>query len=714
MMRWHLIYTLFAKELTETLRDRRTLLMAVGLPVLLYPLIAIALTKLKETQNEAQEAARSRTAVWGTIPASLEPNLQQTNRFELLAGFGLSDSVKQALESGQLSLPTPLAAEAAKGAGPSTNGVGAPLPVHPLVAEARALLLGRKVDAVLVLWPGFEASLGGAGLARSFVMFDSARDGSLKAHDRLIETLETFRTNQVYQRERSRQLPDGFSHALSVRAVNVASKERQVGQFLGSMLPFLLILLSASGGLYAAIDLTAGEKERNTLQTLLCAPLSSIEIIAGKFLAAWVIVLLTTLANLTSMAATFARLLNSLGSLPTPLNSYLLAFLVLLPATFMLTAVFLAIAVFARDFKDGQNLLTPMMLLLTLPVGATTLPSVELDAWTSFVPLVNIALLIKSVFLSEAKPQLVFFTLLSSILYAWLALSFAARVFQQEQILLGGRDSWRSLFKWDPVRRLVPTPTFALTSFAVVFVVVFYASQLLQGAGTVTMILVTQLGFFLLPNILIGWRWGFSLRETYQLRAPSALSGVGAVLIGLSAWGVTAGIVTRVFPPPESFTKALENVLLFEGQNLPLWTVWLLLGVTPAVCEELFFRGLILAGFRRAGLWSALVISSLLFAVAHSSIYRLLPTFVLGLIIGYSTCRSRSMWTGILIHAINNSLLVTFLHQPELARRWGFHEMTYMPWSLCLGAAAVTALGLFLIRRGNPESTDPGSTGFHG
>lgn len=705
MIRWRLIHTLFAKELTETLRDRRTLLMAIGLPVLLYPLIAIALTKLKESQTEAQEATRSKTAVWGEIPELLRSELQQTNRFELLSGFGLSADTKRAWDSGQLPpLPSPGGDSGVRGASSSSTNVSAVRATpHPLFAEAQALLLDRKVDAVLVLWPGFEASLRNSGLAHSYVLFDSAREGSRKAHERLTDTMEAFRTNQVFQRERVRQLPDGFSHAVAIDSLNVASKERQVGQFLGSILPFLLIVLSASGGLYAAIDLTAGEKERNTLQTLLCAPLSSIEIIAGKFLAAWLIVLLTTLANLGSMAATFARLLHSMGSLHTPMQSYFLAFLVLLPATFMLTAVFLAIAVFARDFKDGQNLLTPMMLLLTLPVGATTLPNVELDAWTSFVPLVNIALLIKSVFLSEAKPQLIFFALLSSILYAWLALSFAARVFQQEQILLGGRESWRSLFRWEPARRPVPSPAFAMTSFAVVFVVVFYASQLLQGAGTVTMILVTQLGFFLLPNLLIGWRWGFSPREAYQLRLPSLRSIIGAILIGFSAWGVTAGIVTRVFPPPESFTKALENVLLFEGQNLPLWTVWLLLGVTPAVCEELFFRGLILSGFRRVGLWPALIVSSLLFAIAHSSIYRLLPTLVLGLIIGYSTCRSRSMFTGITIHAINNSLLVTFLHQPELARRWGFHEMTYMPWSLCLGAATVTGLGLLLICWGNKQ-----------
>ena len=172
--------------------------------------------------------------------------------------------------------------------------------------------------------------------------------------------------------------------------------------------------------------------------------------------------------------------------------------------------------------------------------------------------------------------------------------------------------------------------------------------------------------------IIILFRWAAG--GAAALGSVQAVAG--AILIGISAWGVTAGIVTRIFPPPETFTKALEKVLSFEGQNLPLWAVWLLLGVTPAVCEELFFRGLVMAGFRRMGLWPALIFSSLLFAVAHSSIYRLLPTFVLGMILGYCTWQSRSMFTGMIIHAINNSLLVTLLHQPELGKRLGFGEMT--------------------------------------
>lgn len=697
MIRWRLALTLFRKEITETLRDRKTLLMSVGLPLLLYPLVAMALTKLQESQSEAQEAALSKIAIWGKAPAQLMSVLQSSNKMEFVQSEGLEAGLEKQLIAGTLPPWT---------ASNSNTNTNATLPDHPLVLQARGLLDGLKADAALVVWSGFESTLSTGGLSQVVILYDSVREKSTKAHQRLLTAIQTFRKDEIGRREKAYGLPAGFSRAVQIEDKNVALEKRQTGKLLGTMLPFVLIILSASGGLYAAIDFTAGEKERNTLQTLLCAPLTSLEIIVGKFLAAWAIVLLTTLANLASMAATFTRIMSSAGVLHTSPATYGVAFLVLLPATFMLTAIFLSIAVFARDFKDGQNLLTPMFMLLTIPLGATMLPGIELNAWTSAVPLVNIALLMKGVFIGEATLHLVFITLLSSVLYAGLALAFAAKVFQEEQVLLGGRDSWKAVLRFQkPAQAAPPTPTFAWTAFAAVFVIVFYVGQLLQGSNTVVMILATQYGFFLIPNLLMAWWWRFPRQETYPMRRPSVMTLLGAVLVGLSAWGVTAGIVTRVFPPPESFAKGLEKVLLFEGMNVPLVAVWFLLGITPAICEELFFRGLILSGFRRLGPGAALFLSSLLFAVAHSSIYRLLPTFTLGLLLGYCALRSRSLIPGMIIHAINNSLLVTLVHVPDLAKKLGMTDLEYVPWSWSLGMGLVTCVGMFLIFRDKAGST---------
>jgi len=103
-----------------------------------------------------------------------------------------------------------------------------------------------------------------------------------------------------------------------------------------------------------------------------------------------------------SLGVTVMRILPGDAISVSP-STLLLAFAMLLPVTLFITAIFLALAAFAKDFKDGQNFLTPVYMLLAMPAGVTMLRGIELNAWTAFVPVVNIALLIKRS--SSRKPR---------------------------------------------------------------------------------------------------------------------------------------------------------------------------------------------------------------------------------------------------------------------------------------------------------------------
>ena len=165
----------------------------------------------------------------------------------------------------------------------------------------------------------------------------------------------------------------------------------------------------------------------------------SIEIIGGKFLAVFAISLLTAGANVVSLAFTLRRILP--GEFEVSFSVYALTFALLVPVTFLFAALFLALACFARDYKDGQNVLMPVYLPITLLAGLTSLPGIELNAFTAFAPILNIALLIKALFLGETAADLVLLTLGSSALYAALSLVLAARVFESTNVLLGGKES---------------------------------------------------------------------------------------------------------------------------------------------------------------------------------------------------------------------------------------------------------------------------------
>ena len=138
---------------------------------------------------------------------------------------------------------------------------------------------------------------------------------------------------------------------------------------------------------------------------------------------------------------------------------------------------------------------------------------------------------------------------------------------------------------------------------------------------------------------------------------------------------------------------------------MPLWVVLLAVAVTPAVCEELFFRGVVLSGLRSLGKWPAIAISALLFAVAHASIYRLLPTLLLGLVLGYLVWKTGSIVVSMIVHALNNGIVAVLSQTPSVAAALGFDATAkVVPLGPTLIAAAVSGLALALVASQTPRA----------
>jgi sodium transport system permease protein len=687
-IRPRIVSTIWKKEISETLRDRRTLFVTVGLPILIYPLLLMGMTRLAESESEASFGQPSVVAVWGVMPPGLAQALTSRPRLQVRPDLGLPESLRPTMTSGVLTYPGTRVVER-KDQRPRDADAPAEVEEKPnaVLDAARELVSARRADAVLVVW--------GMGETTS-IYFDSVRQDSDLARTRVGRALEAY--------------AEGITRSpfeLSVR--DVAPPSRQAGRLVGTILPFLLLTLCITGGLYPAIDLTAGEKERGTMQTLMCAPVLPGEIIAGKFLAVWTVCLASALANVVSLAMTITRTLPVDGT-AIPTSSYALAGIVVLPVTMLTSALFLALAVFAKDYKEGQSFLTPVYMALALPGAVTMQPTIELNAWTTFVPIINIALLIKALLMGEWRMELVFLTLASSTLYAALALSLAVRVFQREQVLLGGRESMRALFGLERGARRLPSPSLALVMFSVALVASFYGSLLLESRGFLVSLLVMQYGFFLLPVLAAALLLRLDLRETFSLRAPLVVPLIAAAVLGLTAWMFASGILLRIAPPPESLVRALERMIRLTDEGAPLWVIWLVVAVTPAICEEALFRGFILNGLRPMGAVPAIGISALLFGIAHASIYRLLPTFFLGLVFGLVVWRTGSLLCSMVAHALNNGFLATLTESPELGRTLGLQPgADALPWmpTLIGTAAAVAALfalvsmsegGMFLVR----------------
>ena len=706
-MRFSIVLVILRKELVETLRDRRTFVSLVLLPMMLYPLFALLMSRMAGAEMESLEARPSKVAVWGELSPEVTAALAEgETKIEIMPWHGAPEALRRDLESGAVTPPAPATPsppgpprrESANGAPAETKADAkqrdADRPDAAVARAARALVAAREAHAVLVPWRGFSDDVRGGKAARVTIYYDSVWGDSDFASDRLDYALARARERLLVSREGEKGLPRGFTSGLEVTSRNVAPDERRVGKVLGSIMPMMLILMSLLGGFLRAADMTAGEKERGTMQTLLCAPLLPIEIITGKFLAVFVVSLVTALVNVASLGLTLRRILP--GEMDVPLSAHVLTFALLIPVTLLFSALFLAVAAFARDFKDAQNLLTPVYLPVMLLSMLTSLPGMELTVATSFVPLLNVALLIKAIYLGDVAPDLVLFTLGSSTLFAALTLVFAARVFEREDVLLGGRGSFRAVFSFERQKGGIPSLGFSLGAFAVILVVMFYASFLVEKTTNKTAQLTfTQLGLFFVPALAAIAVSGASMRDTLGLRLPRPRALVGAVLAGLSGGAAVSAIATRLVPVPREFADKLNEALLLDGQ--PLWVLILVIAVLPALCEETLFRGLLFSGLSRAGFGVALVSSSLLFGLAHGSIYRLLPTFSLGLLLAYARHTTRSLLPGMVIHALNNALAITVLAvRPAWLEKLLLDDQ--VPVGLGVAATLVLALGVYLMR----------------
>ncbi|MDP1827212.1 MAG: ABC transporter permease [Archangium sp.] len=394
---------LLGKELLDVTRDRRTLVLTILLPVLLYPGMLLLMGAIIAAGTQRLKNEPLTVAIVGPATAELlsrKPVPEKTT-FE-----------------------------------PHTR------------AEAEQLLLDQKIAAVVDVPPNANAELEAGRQTVVTVLYTKRFDRSVEALDRVRPLLESINTDALKVRLEARQLEAGFVQPVKADPVDLEF-QKDLGPLIASrLLPIVLLMMLILGALYPAVDLTAGEKERGTLETLLVSGARPVDVMAAKYLTVSLVAVVTALANLAAMAATFGFGL-SFGPATTTfqlsVGQVLTMLACLVPAALLLAGVSLAVASTARTFKEGQSLMSPLLLVCLAPALLSQMPGVELNNLTALVPLLNVALLIKAAVLGNATPVQVLLTMGSVLTFALIALKVAATAFNSEVFRFGGTEGWRVL-----------------------------------------------------------------------------------------------------------------------------------------------------------------------------------------------------------------------------------------------------------------------------
>ncbi len=699
--RW---WRLALKELREILRDRRTIITLVAMPLLIYPLLGVTLQKLLMAQLTSKSKVEYRLAFQSHDDQRL---------FRQYFGQGhVIVAQRTPYEASNRTEPLGTTED------PFLEFVGPDQETGNV--DVGTMISSGEADIGIIF-----ASNAQRQSVQMEILYRSSSPFSCDAR-RFVE--ERFRAiNEEFARKELARVKPGRLLPFEIHAESLTRSGKDHGPTfsLATLVPLILILMTVTGAVYPAIDLTAGERERGTLEALVSSPVPRHELLFAKYIAVVSVAVLTALANLLSMIATayasgLEGLLFGSSGLSLRLVASTLGLLLIFAAFF--SAVILVLTSFARSFKEAQAYLIPVMLVSLAPGVICLLPGIEFNGWLSVIPLANIVLLARDVFDNRVIPIWALATLLSTVLYSAVALSAAARIFGTDAVLYGSDGSWLDLLRRPESSRQQASLTQATLGLAILF-----PAFLILGGMTSRMTDVsigyrlginaglTILLFAGLPIVLAAIS-AVNFRSGFSLGGASPLSFVAAGMLGLSLWPFAYELVLLQTPD-----RLSEFVKLFESFKTQLDAVplaWKLisLALVPAICEELFFRGYLQTAFRAemSTPW-AVGLSSLLFGLFHVIVRdalffeRFAPTCFLGLILGLVCVKTGSLWPGMLLHSLHNGLLLTISSYTAQLKAMGIGntEQQHLPtlWLVVAGTVASIAGGLLVRQRSRTTET---------
>jgi sodium transport system permease protein len=391
----------YHKELVDSLRDRRTVISMIAVPLLIMPLLMIG---------------------FGVASvALLGEAMKEVPKVMILGG---EDSPRVMAELAKMS----------------------DLEIVPAKSDYADEISNKQIRAAVEIPAGFDAKLASGELTTVRIYM---YEGELKSGfgaGRLQRFFQRLRDRSVHEHLEARQLPESLARPFDIVEQNVAPPEKVGGAILGGLVPYFVILLCMTGAMYPAMDLTAGEKERGTIETILCSPVSRTHLVLGKFLMVLTASLATAILAIISMSASFGagkKLVLGLVSkeadaaLQITITGKAIAsiFFVVLPIAVFLSAALLALSLFAKSYKEAQSYISPLMIVMVMPAVAALLPGVELTPLLALVPVLNTSLVSKEIIAGTYHWNLIVVIFLSSSAYAALALAIAVKLFQREDVL---------------------------------------------------------------------------------------------------------------------------------------------------------------------------------------------------------------------------------------------------------------------------------------
>ena len=400
------MFEVYKKELKELLRDKKTLMFVVALPVLIFPIIFAVMAFISsQAALEADQKVNTYVIINGEYAPEFTNKVFYHKSFELYKGSKTFNTIE----------------------------------------ELKAGVTAGDIDMGIYLPSNAEDTLDSGEQSKWEVVFNDAKSINF-LFDRVKELAQEYSDVLQAKKLKSFGIEESTHKAIlipiEVVKVDTADKRENLGEKIGGFLPYLLIPLVLMGATYPAIDLGAGEKERGTLETLLLTPITRTELVLGKFITLLTTSIASTTITVVSMGCWVAVALAfaDLDFIKTAFSTLavtdlLMIFVLLLPLAAIFSSLALAISIYARTFKEAQNYMAPLSMGVFFPIIISIMPNMELTAKTAFIPVTNVALAIKDIIKGTVDYTFVGLIFLATALIAGALLAFCVKWFNREDVL---------------------------------------------------------------------------------------------------------------------------------------------------------------------------------------------------------------------------------------------------------------------------------------
>jgi sodium transport system permease protein len=394
------IGVVYRKELVDSLRDRRTVISMFVIPIVLFPALSVGLGLLGASMmNKAKEEIPRVMIVGGQDSPRIVEALKKSEKFQIV----------------------------------------------PESPDFETQITDRKIRVAVVIPPGFDAAANQGEAGKVLVDYYEGDIKSELTQDTVREFLGDYRGELARSLLTARNVPKGLMRPFEVEKNNVAPPEKVGGSGFGGMIPYFVIILAFTGAMYPAMDLTAGEKERGTMETILTSPVSRTDLVLGKFFTVVTASLATAILALTSMGISFMLAKNTIDRLLSKNEpgfhfaldprGVLAVFVMILPLSVLFSAAMLAVSLFAKSFREAQTYISPMTFVVIMPAIIALLPGVELNTRTALVPILSTTLVGKELMAGNHPWGFIALIFASSCVYASIAIGAAVTLFNRESVL---------------------------------------------------------------------------------------------------------------------------------------------------------------------------------------------------------------------------------------------------------------------------------------